>query len=373
MRLMLLMCLAWFMTLTCGSGDKRVRVRAPRGSKWWSLAKPGEVSNGLRAPVRKLYNNPSLLPLTKRQRRLVTKNPGAVMAVVSGARMAIDECQHQFRKRRWNCPIRFEGHRSSIFGKIIQKGCRETAFVYSITSAAVAYSVGRACSQGTIQTCSCDNRVHSRPSGEDWEWSGCSDNAKFGHKFSRKFVDVLEKGRDFRYMINLHNNEVGRVHVSNSLRRQCKCHGMSGSCTIKTCWMTLPDFRSIGLALKDRFDGASQVLPENSVRNRGRGKRRFNFSPANSLHKKPGRRDLVYFEDSPNFCDNDSSLGFDGTKGRECNHSSLGVDGCDLMCCGRGFHTEHYVVQDRCQCIFEWCCEVKCKMCTFNRTRSTCL
>ncbi|GFS22505.1 protein Wnt [Elysia marginata] len=252
-------------------------------------------------------------------------------------------------------------------------GCRETAFVYSITSAAVAYSVARSCAEGGVSTCSCDNRVDQRPAGEGWEWSGCSDNARFGHKFSRKFVDVLEKGRDFRYMINLHNNEVGRVHVTNSLKKVCKCHGMSGSCTIKTCWMMLPKFRSIGDKLKDRFDGASQVLPENSVRGRGRRRRKFNFSPANHMHKKPGRRDLVYFEDSPSFCDRESSLGLGGTKGRECNASSLGVDGCDLMCCGRGFTTEEYTVRDRCQCIFEWCCTVKCKMCTFNRTRSTCL
>ncbi|RUS72659.1 hypothetical protein EGW08_019581 [Elysia chlorotica] len=249
------------LTLNDGTAKKHLGVRAPRGSKWWSLANLGELSSGLRAPVKQLYNNPSLLPLTKRQRRLVTKNPGTVMAVVSGARMAIEECKHQFRNRRWNCPTKFENHRRSIFGKILQKGCRETAFVYSITSAAVAYSVARACAEGGVSSCSCDARVHQRPAGEGWEWSGCSDNARFGHKFSRKFVDILEKGRDFRYMINLHNNEVGRVHVSNSLEKRCKCHGMSGSCSIKTCWMMLPNFRRIGAKLKDKFDGASQVLP----------------------------------------------------------------------------------------------------------------
>ncbi|GFS22503.1 protein Wnt [Elysia marginata] len=122
MHLVLLMFVAWVTTLTDGTGDdKRFRVRAPRGSKWWSLANLGDLSNDLRAPVTKLYNNPSLLPLTKRQRRLVTRNPGTVMAVVSGARMAIEECKYQFRNRRWNCPTKFESHRRSIFGKILQK------------------------------------------------------------------------------------------------------------------------------------------------------------------------------------------------------------------------------------------------------------
>lgn len=50
------------------------------------------------------------------------------------------------------------------------------------------------------------------------------------------------------------------------MRQECKCHGMSGSCTVKTCWMRLANFRVIGDSLKDRFDGASRVMVSNSVR-----------------------------------------------------------------------------------------------------------
>ena len=98
-------------------------------------------------------------------------------------------------------------------------GFRETAFIYAITSAAVAHAVARACADGTIYTCTCNYRL-KQPDGVDWEWGGCSDNANFGKKFSRKFVDVAEKGRDFRYMMNLHNNEAGR-RVSADRRRTC--------------------------------------------------------------------------------------------------------------------------------------------------------
>ena len=49
-------------------------------------------------------------------------------------------------------------------------------------------------------------------------------------------------------------------HVGLKKKQECKCHGMSGSCTLKTCWMRLPPFRTVGTALKDRFDGASKVL-----------------------------------------------------------------------------------------------------------------
>ena len=51
------------------------------------------------------------------------------------------------------------------------------------------------------------------------------------------------------------------------MREECKCHGMSGSCSVKTCWMRLPNFRVIGDSLKDRFDGASRVQVSNSQRN----------------------------------------------------------------------------------------------------------
>lgn len=50
-------------------------------------------------------------------------------------------------------------------------------------------------------------------------------------------------------------------HVKKGMKKDCKCHGMSGSCTIKTCWMRLPAFRQVGYILKDRFDGATRVLP----------------------------------------------------------------------------------------------------------------
>jgi wingless-type MMTV integration site family protein 1 len=99
-------------------------------------------------------------------------------------------------------------------------GCRETAFIYAITSAAVTHVVARSCAEGSIESCSCDYSHHSRGAPKtqsnvhgvkDWEWGGCSDNIGFGVKFSREFVDAGERGRSLREKMNLHNNEAGRV------------------------------------------------------------------------------------------------------------------------------------------------------------------
>ncbi|XP_013788136.1 protein wingless-like, partial [Limulus polyphemus] len=252
--------------------------------------------------------------------------------------------------------------------------CRESAFVYAITSAGVAHAVSRACSEGIIETCTCDYRNRG-PSGLDWQWGGCSDNIEFGYKFARRFVDSAERGRDLRFIMNLHNNEAGRVHVSSEMRHECKCHGMSGSCTVKTCWMRLPSFRDVGNNLKDRFDGASRVMVSNhgNFEHLRRRKYRFQLKPYNPNHKPPTRKDLVYFEKSPDFCTPNPKLGVPGTVGRQCNDSSIGVDGCDLMCCGRGYKTEVREESERCSCTFHWCCQVKCRICRIKRTVHTCL
>lgn len=99
------------------------------------------------------------------------------------------------------------------FPAIFFVGCRETAFIYAITSAAVTHSIARACSEGSIQSCSCDYTHQSRTSSavRDWEWGGCSDNIGYGFKFSREFVDTGERGRNLREKMNLHNNEAGRT------------------------------------------------------------------------------------------------------------------------------------------------------------------
>ncbi|XP_015906154.1 protein Wnt-1 [Parasteatoda tepidariorum] len=360
-----------FLFLFIEAANHRSRSRG-RGSRWWNIAYSEEISNF----VVDFHRTNTLVGrgfaphtlLRKKQRRLVRENPGAMTAIGRGVRLSISECKHQFKKRRWNCPTIDYTRGRNIFGKIVQKGCRETAFLYAITSAGVTHAMARACREGLVTSCSCDYKRRG-PSGLDWEWGGCSDNIEFGSKFTKQFVGAAERGKDLRFTMNLHNNEAGRTHVAAGMRRQCKCHGMSGSCTVQTCWMQLPPFRAVGDGLKDRFDGASRVL----VTNRGNVRRRALFKPYHPEHKPPSKKDLVYFENSPDFCFPDSNLGHRGTLGRICNASSIGVDGCDLMCCGRGHKAEHREETSRCNCTFHWCCQVECRTCKTRRLVHSCL
>ena len=45
----------------------------------------------------------------------------------------------------------------------------------------------------------------------EWRWGGCSDNLEFGLEFTQQFVDGVEKGRDLRNIVNLHNARAGRT------------------------------------------------------------------------------------------------------------------------------------------------------------------
>ena len=65
-------------------------------------------------------------------------------------------------------------------------------------------------------------------------------------------------------------------------------------------------------------------------------------------------------------------LGALGTVGRNCNKSSLGTDGCDIMCCGRGYDTKSVTITEKCECKFHWCCTVKCKECSKRMEIQTC-
>lgn len=151
--------------------------------------------------------------------------------------------------------------------------------------------------------------------------------------------------------------------LRDNMGKSCKCHGVSGSCSVKICWRTMPSFNAVGELLRKKFDRSSRVRPNSSVTklirvNRDkRGKRR------KRKRNKPSGSDLVYTKDSPNFCQADPSLGILGTRGRLCKKSSPENDSCRNMCCGNGYNTLERSSKVKCNCEFIWCCKVQCELC----------
>lgn len=387
--------------------------------------------------------------LVRQQVRFCKDNPDFMDSVKRGAIWAIDECQFQFRTRRWNCstlndetikeykkrmkpkntpetvmvsnkteravPVtsppealqsvmpnsasardssplprtsarrRRGKKRKKSKGKrktgvvglypIVPQGTREAAFVHAISSAGVAHAITRRCSSGELDVCGCDRSVRGvTPHG--FQWSGCSDNIAYGVSLSKRFVDARDrklvqrnkargKKVSSRALMNLHNNEAGRKLIEENMRVECKCHGVSGSCELKTCWKAMPTFREIGEILKEKFDGATEVRLKEVT---GRAE----LEPNKQYFKKPTEMDLVYVSSSPEYCDYDLNSGSLGTHGRKCNKTSRGLDGCDLLCCNRGYVASQERVKERCSCKFHWCCYVKCRTCIRDVTVHTC-
>ncbi|KAI0982654.1 hypothetical protein GJ496_000640, partial [Pomphorhynchus laevis] len=345
---------------------------------WWSLGLDQSLlaSSALTADehpssqkISEMCN--SFAGLSNGQRQFCMLHPDHIRVIGIGARNGIRECQRQFKDRRWNCSTL---DNTTVFGAPVTNfASRESAFAYAISSAGVSYAIARACSKGHLKTCGCSRRPRPGNLDRDWLWSGCGDNLEYGLKLSARFVDNPEKdiknvqhdrrrsGRsttsvEARKMMNLHNNEAGRRVIYKLARVVCKCHGISGSCSLRTCWLQLPPFSEVGEYLKRKYEGAIEVQ---YARNR-------RLSTRDSSYVQPTKDDLVYIEASPDFCNHNSSIGSLGTQGRKCNKDSLGTDGCDIMCCGRGYNRYQEVAQEKCNCRFVWCCHVECDVC--NKT-----
>lgn len=108
---------------------------------------------------------------------------------------------------------------------------------------------------------------------------------------------------------------------------RCKCHGMSGSCQLKTCWKSAPNFHIVGRVLKHQFRRAILVDQSNMgngepliVFKRDRNKTNTHKIKASNV-KSPKKTDkqatksakklenyLLYYQRSPNFCEKDINM-----------------------------------------------------------------
>ncbi|KAJ8960826.1 hypothetical protein NQ318_020122 [Aromia moschata] len=329
--------------------------------------------SGVRSPctiARRRYG------LAKVQAKLCRNTMEAMPHVQNAAALAVETCKAVFKHRRWNC--------SSIarvphLTPDLTRATREQAYVYAISSAALTFTMARACSSGALHHCTCAGKPNT-PTNGAFQWGGCSDNVKWGAQFAKRFIDNAEKyslersrtklrkrasGRSEDAEIalraeaavaNLHNNRVGRRVTADSVQTQCKCHGVSGSCNIKTCWRSLPSMTEIGHRLLEKYTNAIEVQKSALE------------GISEAVAKKPKKKSLrihklVYLSKSPDYCTKDEKLGSFGTVGRQCNVTSNGPESCRQLCCGRGYRTVVDEKIERCQCKFYSCCVVKCNTC----------
>ncbi|WAR10005.1 WNT9A-like protein [Mya arenaria] len=330
-----------------------------------------------------------LLLLQRKQRKMCRRERGVAATLLEAVSLATNECEYQFRTERF----------------------KETSFLYAISSAGLVHTFARACSKGAIERCTCDESK-SLKNKEAWLWGGCGDNIKFGLKFSRRFLRAgKRRGKDIRAKV-----------VKSAVQTRCKCHGISGSCTVRTCWRQLATFLEVGNVLKEKYENSYKVVTftndatgksttsdditlennsgnilhplqlkqelndnrtdrdKNSIKSNRKSKSKRDRKSSSNVRDSRSRshrnrRDditispranlMVHLENSPTFCD--AGPYSKGTSGRVCDKSD-----CDVMCCGRGYNIRSAVVRRACQCQVHWCCYVDCKQCVSEEEKLIC-
>ena len=200
--------------------------------------------------------------------------------------------------------------------------------------------------------------------------------------------------------------------VRRAVHKQCRCHGLSGTCQFQTCWDRLSGFDSISGHLKyayvnsatkvrvinngthespdlllvrqvDSADGGS-ILEFGSEGTRAK----YPF-PEKSPRNRISSEELIYLYDSPDYCHPSRSTGHLGTRGRPCklaghggiahNHnrstiptniSTLGF--CEELCCNRNYSSRLVLEVVQCNCEFRFCCSIECESCLHQHFEHHC-
>uniref|UniRef100_A0A3B1JFV2 Protein Wnt n=1 Tax=Astyanax mexicanus TaxID=7994 RepID=A0A3B1JFV2_ASTMX len=101
--------------------------------------------------INKTQQCKTLPGLVTSQAQLCRTNLELMQTIVQAAREVKKTCQKTFADMRWNC--------SSIeapkYLPDLERGTRESAFVYALSAAAISHTIARACTTGDLRLCSC--------------------------------------------------------------------------------------------------------------------------------------------------------------------------------------------------------------------------
>ncbi|KAM8706829.1 hypothetical protein ACLKA7_010998 [Drosophila subpalustris] len=262
---------------------------------------------------------------------------------------AIDSCQQSFQWQRWNCPSRdFIKRRSSPTAALELD--REDVYVAAISMAAIVHTLTRDCANGVIAGCGCTGNALNVPCDHE--------PAKAVQLYAEHF-GVGEGAIG-------HNQRVVGALLEESLEEECHCKQQSpqGNCLEEECVKVLKSFESLAQDLLQMYDDAIQL--DSTMSNL---KIMWHNIPLDSL---------VYMEDSPNYCEPESSGRWAGTRGRQC--SKLGGGSveerlsCQQLCrvCGFRVRSQYVRHERRCNCKLVWGFRLQCEVCVHLERQHSC-
>ena len=190
------------------------------------------------------------------------------------------------------------------------------------------------------------------------------------------------------------------LQIVEKTKLKCRCHGVTASCSVLFCWNEVQHFTAIGNELKKKYNNAvrmrlvieptgpvaghqntdtgnsTEVTPVFTSEKRNLGMRKnvkWYLTPADANTKYPAEDELIYIDESPDYCSENSEMGIMGTTGRQCHDEEDGSEGsCKRMCCGRGHRTVTRTIRTSCHCKFVYCCRVECQTCEHTVTEHFC-
>ncbi|XP_049820652.1 protein Wnt-8a-like isoform X2 [Aethina tumida] len=287
--------------------------------------------------------------------------------------MAVEHCQKEFKWDKWNCP-------ESAFKSSSMDQTKEAAYINAIMVSGIAHAITKNCSRGEIKACKCNPKPqnlkldsnmpvehvgkaknqHINAEEVEWTWGGCSDDTTYGIEFTKYIFNKTSQEN----AVKSHNYEIGRQVLQESMIKKCRCHGVSGSCSLQTCWVQIAPFHVISSKLKEKYGKALHIKEQQLTHEE-------NNNTVQEIENPHKKNSLIYLEQSPDYCQANSTTGWVGTKGRSCSRilekgTSLAEKrSCRHLCrsCGLKVRKRVRKVVSRCNCSFAWCCEVKCETC----------
>ena len=250
------------------------------------------------------------------QKRLCSRHEKFAPAIKAAAAQSIKLCQERMSGERWGCAgVQKLPH----LPRGLKKSTSESAFLHGLSSGQLIASLYRLCQSGTIK---------------------CEPNEVV--KFAQQFTNVasLAKKKSVKD-VELHNAKVGRALAWSSKNKICKCHGQSGSCSMKTCWETAPQAGAISHQALEKYSKSVKVNVDN-----------FDAAIPTELKRTIARNRFLHLEEADDFCKI--------TSGRICQISDPTKSSfCDSLCCGRGeIKKEKIIVKN--ECSYVWPDQVKC-------------
>lgn len=292
-----------------------------------------------------------------------------------------DECQEEFKDRKWNCRT---VNKAPHYEDDISKDTKESGFLYALSSAALALSVSRGCMQGNIPDCRCNlrNKPLTFPSEVIDKQNlsyidqrlGCKGIMKVGHDFSKLFVNLGFRRRSktrqqmTQSIVRKHNVAVGLKAISGGEEISCVCNGATAGCVVKYCYRRLIQLQEVSERLFRKYNKAVEATYGSNIRAVDPA-RNNDISPTAYYTSKDVRNSILFGSTGPDHCQ------YGQTSRRRCEidiNKPNAPNNCNRLCCGRGYKEEVIETVSSCKCEFVYCCSVKCQTCRSTKTIYMC-